>query len=131
MVEHRCTVRRPHECDIYVDSPSGDPKRVRSRNIGAGGIFVDSVDAPFALNTAVTVAFRLRHGKHATDFRLRAMVVRVAPVGAAIMFLDTDAETLGRLDGLLRRMPKAAVQAHLPADSDSQIDRSVEKIANV
>lgn len=129
-MEHRCTIRRPHACDIYVDGPPGEPKRVKSRNIGAGGIFVDTVDTPFTLNTAVTVAFHLRHGKQATDFRLRAMVVRAAPAGAAIMFLDIDGETLGRLDRLLRKMPKAAVRAELPADPESLVNRSVGRIAN-
>lgn len=129
-MEHRCTIRSSHACDIFVDSPPDEPKRMRSCNIGAGGIFVEAIDFPFALNAVVTATFRLHHGNQAADFCLRAMVVRVAPAGAAIMFLDTDAEALRRLDKLLRKMQRAAARVHPAIDLDSQIDRSVGKIAN-
>jgi c-di-GMP-binding flagellar brake protein YcgR len=114
-MEHRCNIRKPHACDVFVESPPGDPKRVRSHNISAGGIFVDVAGDIVTLNTIVTVSFSLRRGNHAADFRMSAMVVRLTARGAALMFLDIDAETHGRLAAVLRRMPKAVSQAQVPA----------------
>lgn len=115
-MEHRCNIRKPHACDVFVDSPPGDPKRTRSHNISAGGIFVDVAGSVLALNTVVTLSFSLRRGKHTADFRIPAMVVRVTARGAALMFFDIDAETHDRLAAVLRRIPKAASSAQLPAD---------------
>jgi len=114
-MEHRCNIRKPHACDVFVETPPDDPKRVRSHNISAGGIFVDVSGCVLALNNVVTVSFSLRRGNHAADFRMPAMVVRVAERGAALMFFDIDADTHGRLVAALRRMPKAVTQAQPPA----------------
>jgi PilZ domain len=114
-MEHRCNIRKPHACDVLVESPPGDPKRVRSHNISAGGIFVDVADGVVTLNTVVTVSFGLRRGNSAADFRMPAMVVRVTVAGAALMFFDIDAETHDRLASALRRIPKAVAQNQLPA----------------
>lgn len=110
-MEHRCNIRKPHACDVFVESPPGDPKRTRSHNVSAGGIFVDVAGSTLAPNTVVTVTFSLRRGNHATDFRMPAMVVRATASGAALMFFDIDAETQGRLAAALRRMSKAVSQA--------------------
>jgi hypothetical protein len=125
-MEHRCNIRKPHTCDVFVENPPDDSKRVRLHNISAGGIFVDVSGCVFALNSVVTVSFSLRRGNHAADFRMPAMVVRVAARGAALMFFDVDADTHGRLAAALRRMPKAVTGAQPPpnlgaADLSGQI----------
>lgn len=114
-MEHRCNIRKPHACDVLVESSPDDPKRVRSHNISAGGIYVDVAGCALALNTVATVSFSLHRGNHAADFRMRAMVVRVAAGGAALMFLDIDADTHGRLTAALRRVPKGVSRTQLPA----------------
>lgn len=114
-MEHRCNIRKPHACDVFVENPPDNSKRVRSHNISAGGILVDVSGCVLALNSVVTVSFNLRRGNHAADFRMPAMVVRVTERGAALMFFDIDADTHGRLTAALRRMPKTVPQTQPPA----------------
>ena len=124
-MEHRCTMRRRHSCEVLVCDATSNPTRVRSGNISAGGVFVETDGPRFAPNMAVTVTFRLACGKRVTDFQLPAMVVRVTPRGAALMFLEIDNKTFEQLNIALRAIPKAAAKARPSEGLSQEADPSV------
>jgi hypothetical protein len=96
-MEHRWSVRKRHQCRVVVDCPRVGPAVAELRNIGIGGMFVESGKLDLPLNAPVSVAFTLGHDGYREDFRLPAMVVRRMPNGAGIMFLESEVETLRAL----------------------------------
>lgn len=96
-MEHRWSIRKPHQCRVVVDCPRVGPAVAELRNIGIGGMFVESGNLDLPVNTPVSVAFTLGRDGYREDFRLPAMVVRRMPNGAGIMFLESEVETLRAL----------------------------------
>lgn len=100
-MEHRWSTRKPYQCSVIVDSASQGRIAVRLRNIGMGGMFVDTGGIALPLNALVHVVINLGRTDDRRDFRLPAMVVRRHSNGAGIMFLETDGPTLGALRSAL------------------------------
>lgn len=124
-MEHRCTIRRRHRCEVIVNGPTNTPAQVRSGNISAGGLFVETDGTRFAVNTAVTVNFRLAYENHIADLQMPAMVVRVAPRGVALMFLEIDAKTFDQLDKALQAIRKTAAWTPPSEGLNQEIDTDV------
>jgi len=98
-MEHRWSVRQPQQCPVVVDTVRAGTVAAKLRDIGIGGMFVETNDDGLVLNTTVNVAFSLGGENERENFRLPAIVVRHMSHGAGIMFLDIEIETLR----LLRR----------------------------
>jgi PilZ domain len=121
-MEHRWSVRKPHQCSVIVDCPRGGLAAAQLRNIGIGGMFVDTGKVDLPLNTLVNVAFAL--GRE--EFCLPAMVVHRADNGTGIMFLESEPATIQTL----RRALNAAMSLtpertavrdpRVPVESDIQ-----------
>lgn len=104
-MEHRWSVRKPHQCRVVVDCPRVGSAPAKLRNIGIGGMFVETGGVDLPLNAAVSVAFTLGRDSYREDFRLPAMVVRRLPNGAGIMFLESEIGALRSLRHALYEMP--------------------------
>jgi hypothetical protein len=96
-MEHRWSVRKPQRCPVVVDTPRHGRIAAKLHDIGIGGMFIETDDIALPLNTPVNVAFTLPREPYREDFRLPAMVVRHAPTGAGVMFLDIEVDTLRAL----------------------------------
>ena len=114
-MEHRWSVRKPQQCRVVVDTPRHGPVAAKLLDIGIGGMFIEAEDIGLPLNTSVNVAFSLMREADREDFRLPAMVIRHAPNGAGVMFLDVDVDTLRALRRVLYEPTKPELERSLPA----------------
>jgi PilZ domain len=134
-MEHRWSVRKPHQCSVIVDCPRGGLAAAQLHNIGVGGMFVDIGKLDLPLNALVTVAFALGHDGSREEFCLPAMVVHRTDNGAGIMFLESEPDTLQ----ILRRALNAATSLtpertgvrdrRIAAESDIQVSRNATAFA--
>lgn len=134
-MEHRWSVRKPHQCSVIVDCPRGGLAAAQLRNIGIGGMFVETDKTDLPLNALVTVAFALGHDGSREEFCLPAMVVHRTEDGAGIMFLEPEAETLQTLRRALNAVTPFAPERAVPRDrriareSDIQASRNATAFA--
>jgi hypothetical protein len=119
-MEHRWSVRKPQRCPVVVDTPRHGRVAAKLHDIGIGGMFIETDDITLPLNTTVNVAFTLPREPYREDFRLPAMVVRHAPTGAGVMFLDIEVDTLRALRHAL----------YEPLNSDRELEVATPSIAD-
>jgi PilZ domain len=119
-MEHRWSVRKPQCCPVVVDTPRHGRIGAKSHDIGIGGMFIETDDITLPLNTPVNVAFTLPREPYREDFRLPAMVVRHAPTGAGVMFLDIEIDTLRALRRAL----------YDPLNSERELEVAASSIAD-
>jgi hypothetical protein len=100
-MEHRWSARKSFQRSVVVDCPRIGPASVKMCDVSLGGMFVETGRLLLPLDAPVFVAFNLAHNEQHDDFRLEAMVVRHAPVGAGLMFLDLETDVLRALRGAL------------------------------
>lgn len=122
-MEHRWSVRKPHQCRVVVDCPRVGPAGAKLHDIGIGGMFVETDNMDLPLNAAVNVAFTLGRDNYREDFRLPAMVVRHMRNGAGIMFLESDVDILRALRRALYETPALAPeQTRAPRRASAELD---------
>lgn len=97
-MEHRWSVRKTHASTATIDAPTRGTEVGWMRNISVGGMFVETGPLLWPLNTPVYVGFTLA-GPDGDEvpFRLAGLLVRHAPTGLGVMFLETAADILGAL----------------------------------
>jgi hypothetical protein len=115
-MEHRWNVRRPHQCSVIVDSPRGGLTATELRNIGIGGMFVETGKVDLPLNAIVNVAFTLGRDDSREEFCLPALVVRRTDHGAGMMFLESELEMLRSLRRALHATVSLAPEHSIPGD---------------
>ena len=118
-MEHRWSVRKPQCCPVVVDTPRQGRVAAKLQDIGIGGMFIETDDITLPLNTPVNVAFTLPREPFREDFRLPAMVVRHAPTGAGVMFLDIELN-------ILRALRRALYE---PLNSERELEVATSSIA--
>lgn len=97
-MEHRWSVRKTHASSATIDAPTRDTKVGWMRNVSVGGMFVETGPVLWPVNTPVYVGFTLAgEDNDEAPFRLPGLVVRHAPGGLGVMFLETSADVLGAL----------------------------------
>ena len=96
-MEHRWSVRKPHQCSVIVDCPRGGLAATQLRNIGIGGMFVETGKVDLPLNALVSVAFTLSRDDNRDEFCLPALVVHRTDSGAGVMFLESELDMLRTL----------------------------------
>ncbi len=89
-MEHRCSTRRPVTADVIIECPRLGLVRTTMRDINLGGLFVETDAVVLPLNAPVSVVFNLPTGAGDSGYCLQAMIVRHAPTGAGLMFLEPD-----------------------------------------
>lgn len=128
-MEHRWSVRKPHQCRVVVDCPRFGPAAAKLHNIGIGGMFVETDNLDLPLNTALNVAFTLGRDNYREDFRLPAMVVRRMLNGAGIMFLESDVDILRTLRHALYETPALAPEQKRPAGRRTPLELDVRNVS--
>ena len=93
-MEHRCSSRRPIAVDVVVECPRIGLVRAAMRDISLGGLFIETETVILPLDAPVSVVFDLPGGERDGGYCLRAMIVRHAPAGAGLMFLEPDADAV-------------------------------------
>ena len=117
-MEHRWSVRKPHQCSVVVDCPRIGLAATQLRNIGIGGMFVEIGKVELPLNAMINVAFALDR----EEFCLPAMVVRRTDKGAGLMFLESELDVLRTLRSALSATTALAPEGTIPGDRRVAVD---------
>ncbi len=108
-MEHRCSTRKPIAGDVIVECPRLGLVRTAMRDISLGGLFVETDAAVLPLNAPVSVVFDLPAGERGGGYCMQAMIVRHAPTGVGLMFLEPDADVIRSMRETLYRQTEADV----------------------
>ena len=102
-VEQRWSQRRPLTVAVEVCEQSQVLANSMSRNIGLGGVFIESLSqAPLFKDQEVDLFFQIGED-NPTKHRLKAKVVRVDEDGAGFMFRDFDTNAFRALQEIMRQ----------------------------
>ncbi|HEX9812845.1 MAG TPA: PilZ domain-containing protein [Burkholderiales bacterium] len=129
-MEHRWSIRKPHQCSVIVDCPRIGLAAAQLRDIGIGGMFVETNRVDLPLNAMINVAFALGRDDNREEFCLPAMVVRRTDRGAGLMFLEPERDVLRTLHGALHATHSLTPARSIPgdrrmaADPDAQANRN-------
>lgn len=92
-MEHRWSQRQQfNSTSAIVDFPMVGVRNVTIRDIGVGGVFVETDFVKSLPHTLVLVGFSLSRDGCRDDFLISAMVMRRESDGVALMFLDMEDE---------------------------------------
>lgn len=100
-MEHRWDTRKATAVEAVVRYPALGLVRGKVRNIGLGGMYVETGAITFNVNTPVDVTVRI--GKHSADglFHMHAWVVWTGASGAGLMFRAFDDTSYAALQELV------------------------------
>lgn len=104
-MEHRWSARCFLGGEVTVSHPRYGILHAVLRDISLGGMFVETGRVELPVNAPVVVSFALQNGGYSSHHRLHAMVVRAADDGAALMYLDSSADTIRPLRRMLYGLP--------------------------
>jgi hypothetical protein len=121
-MEHRWNVRKPHQCSVIVDCPRSGLAAAQLRNIGIGGMFVETDKVDIPINAIVNVAFTLGRDANREEFCLPALVVRRTVDGAGFMFLESELDMLRTLHRALGVTTSLAPEQTIPGDRRTATD---------
>jgi hypothetical protein len=79
------------------------------RDISLGGLFVEADATVLPLNAPVSVVFDLPAGKRGGGYCMQAMIVRHAPSGVGLMFLEPDVNVIFSIRETLYGQTEAGV----------------------
>ncbi len=91
-MEHRCNVRRPVSLDAVVESRALGRIPCRVRNIGLGGVFVETPRLKPAVNSIVELSFVAPLDGTSQCCRMLAIVVHHTERGVGLMFEELSPE---------------------------------------
>lgn len=117
-MEHRWSIRKPHQCSVIVDCPRIGLAATQLRDIGIGGMFVETGKVDLPLNATINVAFALDQ----EEFCLPAMVVHRTQNGAGLMFLESELDVLRTLRDALSTADAFTPKRAVPGDRRAVID---------
>lgn len=100
-MERRWTTRTRMGLNVDVAFEGGALTGCRTRDIGLGGVFVDSGDQ-LPLGQFVEITFKVPDGSAIEDAKIRAKVVRTVSEGMGFMFRDFDATAFRALQRVMR-----------------------------
>jgi hypothetical protein len=100
-MEHRWSIRTPIRIEVDLDCPGLGQATARTRDIGLGGVFVESRELNPPRNATIELTFYLGSGDTRVAYRIKARVVRVTPEGVGLMFKDYDVNTFRSLQEVI------------------------------
>ena len=105
-MEHRWSTRKTIKGGVTIDCPQLGVVAGSLRDVSLGGVFIetDSVNLPIHAPVVITLTTQLL-GADLCQRPLQAMVVRVTPHGAGLMFLEPDMEVIRTLRDYLYGRP--------------------------
>lgn len=87
-MEHRCSIRKSLTLDVVINYRGLGLVRGRTRDIGMGGLFVDTGCVQLPANAMVDVAVMLDGASR--PLRIGAIVVHTRDSGAGLLFDELD-----------------------------------------
>jgi hypothetical protein len=111
-MEQRRSSRKLLRQPVDIEAPRIGLLSAVSRDLSLGGMFVETESGPLPPNATVSVSFNLPHNGSPGVFRLDAAVVRSAPNGMGLMFLQMPQDVIRALsDALAARTNPARLPA--------------------
>lgn len=110
-MERRWGMRKAIEVDVVIDNQPACLLRGRIGNISVGGLYVRTEPGSLSKNSQVELVLMLQQDNGTRVYRLHAMVARLAPDGAGLMFDQYDVNAFRALVVLLLAQKKAAASA--------------------
>jgi len=108
-MEHRWSERKHLNARVTVHSRVHRSFLATLRDLSLGGAFVETTDHRLPVNEPLVLSLVLGGEGNRTYHRLHAMVVRASREGAGIMYLDSDATTVGELRAVLDAARKDSI----------------------
>lgn len=97
-MEHRWSLRKPYRCSVTAYSPFRGTAIGRIRNVGMGGMFIETGVLIFSPYAPLYVKFSLDgDNEYSDEFHLESMVVRRTDSGLGVMFLEIEPDVLAAL----------------------------------
>ena len=129
-MEHRCSPRIPYQHFVLLTSPRYSLITVGVRDLGPGGMFLETKDLALPLNTPISIEFSLSN-ELPRRIRLLAMVVRRAAGGVGIMFLEPANDLMLALNApASERLRKPPERAQPAARTTAQAEAPVLQVVN-
>lgn len=110
-MEHRCSIRISSELSAIVNCRRVGVVHATIRDIGLGGMFVETGSIALRMNTPVDVTVRVPENGADRLYRLRAWVVWAEQRGAGLMLRSFDDASYAAL----RTLVSGARRLHVPA----------------
>ena len=127
-MEHRCSLRKAYRRPVLL-AASNTTVSVATRDVGLGGMFIETQDVALSINTPVSIEFA-PGDEPWRRFRLLAMVVRRTATGAGVMFLEAHDNVIA---ALRRAFPEGTWNpASMPAHSVTarSLSTTTRRVAN-
>lgn len=104
-MEHRCNARRPVSLDAVFESRALGRITCRVRDIGLGGVLVETSRLRPALNSIVALSFAVPVDGVSQWCRVLAIVVHHTDRGVGLMFEDLSPDTRMTVKCLIESAP--------------------------
>lgn len=115
-MEHRCSIRISSEFDAVVNCRRAGVVRATIKDVGLGGMFVETDSIKLHPNTPVDVTMRVPENTANRPYRLRAWVVWTGRGGAGLMLRSVDDATYSALRKLVLEEPGLVAPGNVYAD---------------
>lgn len=109
-MERRWTARAPIYIDVGLFFHGQEISVCKTRDIGLGGVFLESDQPLLPKEAQVELIFMLGSGEQRIKHRIRAKVARLAGEGMGLVFRDFDATAFRSLQEVLRHKEKDGVE---------------------
>lgn len=119
-MEHRCSIRISSELSAMVNCRRVGVVHATIRDVGLGGMFVETGSIALRRNTPVDVTVRVPEDGADRLYRLRAWVVWAGQRGAGLMLRTFDGASYAALRTLMSGAPRLHAPAGRRADGTAR-----------
>lgn len=119
-MEHRWHIRRPLAAKVILNSAAHGPIRAKIRDLGAGGVCVETPEKALSANLHVELTFAVGSDGVLRLYRVPALVVWASRDSAGLMFYEIYPETLRAALNALRSEESAGIAKNGPANSSGR-----------
>lgn len=106
-MENRWSMRRPLALDVRLSYRGWEFRSCKTRDIGLGGLFVETGNVPLPKYAPVELIFTRRGKRLKARRSIKARVVRVAETGVGLIFRDFDVDAFRTIQDILMHGPEA------------------------
>ncbi len=100
-MEHRCSSRKPLMLDVVIGYNAIGLVQGRTRDVGLGGMFVETGCVELPVNAVVQASFILEKNGRKAACQAKALVVHNQSLGAGLMFNDLNDDLYSTLHDIL------------------------------
>ncbi|MEQ6342708.1 MAG: PilZ domain-containing protein [Gammaproteobacteria bacterium] len=109
-MERRWTARAPIYLDVGLFFHGQEISVCKTRDIGLGGVFLESAQPLLPKEAQVELIFMLGSGEQRIKHKIRAKVARLTEEGMGLVFRDFDATAFRSLQEVMRHKEKDGVE---------------------